>query len=197
MNTSKNSRKSINQQLIEGTQKHLEKSWVMYFGGKKYTVHDIIDVLERRVDSAHACTTARAALHGAIKADDALNEQTATLVSAFRQSVLGMFITSPGALADFGLSPRREPRTLSLEEKALRAEKAKATRAARHTLGPRQRQAITGSVGDDVTPKSPTPVQAPVVVPAPVAVTTPPVTNGIATTIPGNGAAGPPIAGGT
>jgi len=73
MNVSKENRKTINQQLIEGAKKHLEKGWVMFFGGKKYTVNDVVNVLQRRAESAHEIAISRAAWHAAIEADAALN----------------------------------------------------------------------------------------------------------------------------
>lgn len=52
-----------------------------------------------------------------------------------------------GELAHFGFAADRKPaRPLTVEEKALRAARARATRAARGTMGPRQRARIKGDL---------------------------------------------------
>jgi hypothetical protein len=52
----------------------------------------------------------------------------------------------PWTLPIYGLTPDREHRPLTVEEEALKVAKAKATRAARHTMGKRQKEAIKGQV---------------------------------------------------
>jgi hypothetical protein len=52
--------------------------------------------------------------------------------------------------AKYGITPDHEPTPLTVEQKAAKVAKAKATRAARHTLGPKQKKAITGA-----TPQTP------------------------------------------
>jgi hypothetical protein len=49
-------------------------------------------------------------------------------------------------LTKLGYTVEKPRAQLTTDQKALAAERARATRAARHTLGPRQREAITGDV---------------------------------------------------
>src|SRR5262249_2801989 len=61
-----------------------------------------------------------------------------------KHTLLGMFGTSPEILADLGIADPRPRRTLTTDELALAAERAKATRVVRHTLGPKQRLKLKG-----------------------------------------------------
>ncbi len=76
-------------------------------------------------------------------------------MSAFESYVRAAFGSSPDVLADFGIT-RRAPTPLTVEAKAAAAAKRAATRAARHTLGTKQKKAIK----DDVTGVLVTPITA-------------------------------------
>jgi hypothetical protein len=174
MSTNNNvSQKNQDLQLIQGAHKHLKKDWGVYVAGKKYVASDIVALLESRTEAAHETTLAKAAWHGARTHEESLLQETAQIVAAFRQSMLAMFADAPDALADFGLTQRRVPRALTPAELVEKAARAKATRAARHTMGHRQKQAIKGSaVSSDVVapPVVPTPPAMP---PAPASSPTP------------------------
>jgi hypothetical protein len=99
-------------------------------------------------------------------------------------------------LAKFGLTPRQRPVTTP-EVKVAAAVKAAATRAARHTMGPKEKAKIKGTVAPTApatpSPTAPalTPTQ-PVVTPAaPVPSTAQPVTPGAAPIAPAAVAAAP------
>jgi hypothetical protein len=49
-------------------------------------------------------------------------------------------------LADFGITPPKARTPLSADQKAAAVAKRKATRAIRHTLGPKQKKNIKGTV---------------------------------------------------
>jgi hypothetical protein len=185
MKISSNTRRSSDLHLIEGFQKHLDKGWSLVVAGKKYTGHDIVDLLQRRIDALHAVSTAKAAWVGARRDDEALNAETVQVVLAVRQNVLVMFNQSPDTLADFGLAPRKARRALTPDELVQRTGKAKATREARHTMGKRQKQAIHGNAAHGALPAA-----APPEAPSPPAAS--PTVNG------GHGAVnGSPPSGGT
>jgi hypothetical protein len=71
-----------------------------------------------------------------------------------------MFSRSPDALADFGLTPRKARKALTPAELVRKAEKAKATREARHTMGKRQKLAIHGSAPVVAVPTAPSPTSS-------------------------------------
>ena len=60
--------------------------------------------------------------------------------------VKASFGNAPDVLVDFGLSPRKATTPLTAEQKAVASAKRKATRAARHVMGSKQRKAVTAPV---------------------------------------------------
>jgi hypothetical protein len=84
------------------------------------------------------------------------------LLAALVTVVKGSFGNSPDVLADFGVPPKKAPTPLTVEQKAAAAAKRSATRAARHTMGTKQRQAVKGQVtGITITPHTASPPAAP------------------------------------
>ena len=116
---------------------------------------DLQSKLQLRIDQAKAVEAARATWQNAVKADREARTQAKTFVSSLKQTVLAAFVGQIDALADFGLSPRKAA-VVSADAKVAAALKAKATRAARHTMGPKQKAGIKGAV--IVTPATSTPV---------------------------------------
>src|SRR5215471_18464145 len=179
MKNSKNDRTARDNQLSEGLNKHTSKGTYWVIGQKKYPQATILDLLARRMASAQAIANAKAVWLAKRQEDEALEAETAKVLASVRQSLLVTYDGSPDVLADFGLSPRKEPRALTGGEIVLKATRAKATREARHTLGKRERRAIKGVVADLGPPNAPPP--APPAGPAPVASGPPPTaTNGAA-----------------
>jgi hypothetical protein len=155
MKVTKSNRPSIDRQFAEGLTKHFPKgaSWVI--GQKKYSLTEILKLLERRIQTAQAVNTAKAAWRGAVEQENALIADTESILAAVRQSVAITFDGSPDALADLGISPRKERRALTSEELVLKAKRAEATRKARHTVGPRKRLQIKGNVVLNGVPSTP------------------------------------------
>ena len=90
----------------------------------------------------------------------ALADRTATEATALpRLAMMGRTVksmvgrTNPD-LARYGLAPDKLRRTLTAEEKASATRLRKATRAARHTMGSRQKEEVHGEVTEEtkVTP---------------------------------------------
>jgi hypothetical protein len=77
------------------------------------------------------------------------------LVTGVRQALQAAFADSAETLAKYGLKPRKKP-VVSPQTRVAAAAKAKATRAARHTMGSNQKKAVKG----DVTAVSVTPVKS-------------------------------------
>ena len=91
-----------------------------------------------------ACAKARAALHEAVLAQQALRTDVQGVAAAVEAYVVAFHGADSPHLATLGFAPtaRREP---SAETRALAIEKSKATRQARGTKGKRQREAIRAS----------------------------------------------------
>jgi hypothetical protein len=112
-------------------------------------------------------------------AEQDLHDSTVSTLASLRSFVMLKFGSNAIAtLADFGFQPRK--RTVpTVDTKAAAAEKSLATRAARHTMGPKQKAKIKGTVAviaPATTPAATAPAAAspaaPVAV-APAAVTLP------------------------
>src|SRR5262252_4764373 len=100
MKVTKSNRPSTDRQFAEGLTKHFPKgaSWVI--GQKKYSLTEILKLLERRIRAAQAVTTAKATWRGAIAQENALIADTESILAAVRQRVAITLDGSPDALAD-------------------------------------------------------------------------------------------------
>jgi hypothetical protein len=133
------------QTLIDGFNKHGASIASMAIGGTTTTPKDIVATLQSRIDSAHAVLSTRATWQAAVRTDRTVRATTKTFVSGVKQGLLLAFAGKLDVLADFGLTGRASP-VISPEQKLAAAAKAKATRAARHTMGTKQKAAIKGTV---------------------------------------------------
>ena len=164
-------------QLIAGLQKHATTVATLLISGVPHDNASIAAVLKARVDAGNSTLAARAAWQTAVKAERDERAKTKAFVSGVRQALKVAFAGSIDTLADFGLTPRKVP-VRTPEQKAAATAKALATRAARHTMGPKQKKQVTGqSAAAAARASSPTNAQAA----APAPVTTWPATGPAAT----------------
>ena len=155
------------QALIAGLTKHATTITSLVIGGQSLTTAQIIAPLQARLASSTAAQSTRAAWQNAVKADTDERAKTKDFFSGLRKALEVAFAGAVDSLADFGLTPPKK-RVVSPEKKVAAALKAKATRAARHTLGKKQKKSITGT--------TPAPTQPGVTPAAPVTVPVAPVT---------------------
>jgi hypothetical protein len=159
------------QLLIDGLNKHAAAIQAIAIAGASVTTKDIVATLQSRIDSAKAALSTRATWRTAVQADRALRDKTKTFVAGLRQALLVAFVGQIDTLADFGLTGRKST-ALTPEEMLVRAAKAKATRAARHTMGSKQKAEIKGTVAPTApaspVPSAPTPSPTPAPPAAPV-----------------------------
>jgi hypothetical protein len=159
---------ALMRQLIMGTTKHFPNgSQQLTVGGAAFTVTALTALLQSFVDQREAVDASKAATKAKIEAERAQAPSRRGVVSAFVAYVKATFGNSPDLLADFGLSPRKARTALSAEQKAVAVAKRDATRAARHTMGTKQRKGVKGSVKVTVT-------KTPLAEPQPIAVPTAP-----------------------
>ena len=174
----RNDETAADQNLIDGLNKHAATIPSIVIGGASITTKDIVATLQSRIDSAKAAPSTRATWQAAVQADRAERDKTKTFVSGLRQALLVAFAGQVDTLADFGLTARK-PRVVTPEQKLAAAAKAKATRAARHTMGKKQKAAIKGTVAPTApapaAPSAPTPNPTPPAAPAPAPVPPAPV----------------------
>jgi len=161
---------AADQAMIDGFTKHqavIPPS--LLIAGAPVTTASVISTLQSRIAARTAVTLAEAAFHAAVKANQDEQAKTKVLVSGARTAVAVMFAGQITALADFDLKPRKAPAPRTPAQKAASAAKAKATREARHTMGPVQKAQITGAnpQGTAAPAPAPAPAAAPPAAPAP------------------------------
>jgi hypothetical protein len=157
------------EKLIDGVKKHEQTLGGLLIGGVSYKPADITPVLQARVDSANRVLAARAAWAEAVQADRDEQAKSKTFVSGLRQALKVAFGKSVETLADFGLTPRKQAVVTPAQRVAATA-KGQATRAARHTMGPKQKAKIKGAVAPTApatSPAAPAPVVPPLPAPTP------------------------------
>jgi hypothetical protein len=137
-------RTSALQKLIDGLNKHQAAFGGFMVNGAQVTTPQVVSKLGEIIATGLAVETTHASWQAAVKADLAERVNTAAFLSGVRQAILVAFHGQVDVLADFGLT-QRKPRVLTPQQKQAAAAKAKATRAARHTMGPKQKAAITGA----------------------------------------------------
>lgn len=91
-----------------------------------------------------------------IEIDETTTPSAKKMVAACKIMAATLLGASNPSLATFGFKPKRKPTPLTSEQKSQKAKRSRATREARHTLGPRQKLAIMGSApaGNQGTPAS-------------------------------------------
>jgi hypothetical protein len=144
--TSTRQQQAADQALIDGFQKQqatIPSS--LLIAGAPVPTTTIVSTLQGRMATRAAKGAAWAAYQAAVQACRDLIEGSQALVSSARQAVEVMFAGQIEELADFGLQPRRAPAPPTPQQMAVRVARARATRAARHTLGPVQKSKITGA----------------------------------------------------
>jgi len=131
------------QGLISGFPKRLATAQILV-DGTTYTATSAVALLQTRVTAAAQLASAKAGYLAAAKAADAVENATAATVSGLVEAVYVAFGDDPAALSDFNL-PVRKKGVMTPAQRLEASAKAKATRVARHTMGPKQKLAITGT----------------------------------------------------
>jgi hypothetical protein len=133
------------QALIDGIIEHqaaLPASFIV--AGVPVPSTSVVSMLKARIAARAAVASAKASYQAVVKASRDENAQSQPVVSNVREAIKLMFAGQIDVLADFGLKPRKARTPLSPEEKAASVAKGKATRKARHTMGPKAKARITG-----------------------------------------------------
>jgi hypothetical protein len=155
------------QTLLDGIKKNEQAMGALFIKGVSYKPADLTPALQARIDSANRVLAAKAAWAEAVQADRDERAKSKTFVADLRQALRLAFGGSIETLASFGLTLRKTP-VLTPEQRVAAGQKARATRAARHTMGPKQKAQIKGTVAPAAAPATPAPSAPAPVVPAPV-----------------------------
>jgi hypothetical protein len=174
MNQSKINKVSLAQllsRLIAGVKLHSSSAPIV-LDGQSYTSQSLIDLFQSLVDALTKVDAAKAQWNDTLQQMVGLKAEVIPVVGAFRSYLLTTNGSSPSVLGDYGLSPKKQKTPLTGEQRAAATAKARATRAARHTMGPKQKAGVKGDVTGVVVMPVTTPA-APAVAPAPVVGPTP------------------------
>jgi hypothetical protein len=154
-------RSDRNRKGLAGLRKHYASAPTMVLDGVSYTLADIEKALQGSIDSADATSAANALFHKTVDAEQTANASADAVYAGLKTFVTTQFRTSPDVLADFGFTPpsRQVPDAATM---AAAVEKRNATRAARHTMGKRQKAKVTGTTPAAAAPAAaaPTPSTA-------------------------------------
>src|ERR1700678_1538683 len=156
---------AADQKLIDGLTKHAATLPSIVIAGTSTTTANIVTKLQARIAAIKTVQTTRATWQAAVQATRTEQATTKAFVSAVKQALLVAFAGQVDALADFGLTARKA-RVLTPEEKVASAAKRAATRAARHTMGSKQKAAIKGTVAPTTSTTATPPATTPIPTPA-------------------------------
>ena len=115
-------------------------------GGTVSSVADLIIEIQSYANLYKAAEDAATTYEKAIQAREAAAPAALDRLQQIRAALKGAIGKRNPDLLAFGITPDQEPAPLTVEQKLARAAKAKATRAARHTMGPKQKAAIKGQI---------------------------------------------------
>jgi len=142
--------------IIAGIQKHFQGTSSLQLAGSTYSPADLVKLIQSRASQVATVDAANATWHAAVAAERELNAKLTTVIQGLRQYALNTFGATSPVLADFGFSASTR-RPLTPEENVARTAKAKATRAARHTMGKVQKKKVKGTTAAANTAPAPAP----------------------------------------
>jgi hypothetical protein len=138
--------------LIAGTQKH-SPNGSLTFGSTTYAAPALVQLLKSLVDALDAADAAKASWKDALKRVADTNATVGPVIRNYRRWVEVTYAGTPSTLADYGMMPPKVPIPLTADEKAAAVQKREATRAARHTMGKRQKKGVKGTVAATASAK--------------------------------------------
>jgi hypothetical protein len=138
---SKMSRQDRLRKVMSGALKHFPPTTTFTLATATLTLPQLTQACQKDIDMSDTADQARAAWLTSVQAQRDTNDMTDPMLRAFKAYVISLYGDTQNAastLADFGYTPRK-PRPKDVAVKALAADKARATRKARGTMGPKQK----------------------------------------------------------
>jgi hypothetical protein len=132
--------------LLAGLPARLPAGGTYRVRGRDLSSADLVALVAARVEAMELVGELFGRVAKARAAEEETEKTTRAPFAALVSLLYVMYGSEPDILVELGLAPRRTPDMLSLEERTARVEKARATRAARHTMGRKQRLAIHGEI---------------------------------------------------
>jgi hypothetical protein len=132
-----------NRNMVAGIQKHSASLPAVTVAGRKLPPSELVDLFQRHDAAVAEAQAAEATWRAAVKKERALDaeaHEAALLVVTLARLQYGPDLAT---LADFGTAPVRKG-TKSPEVLKRAAERLRATRKARHTMGKKQKAKVKG-----------------------------------------------------
>jgi hypothetical protein len=114
--------------------------------GVSITIADLVTEVQGYAAAYQAVEDADLEHQKALAARAAIEAKVRRRRDSVRAAITGALGKMNPGLATYGITPDKEHRPLTVEEEILKVARAKATRAARHTMGKKQKEAIKGQV---------------------------------------------------
>ena len=153
--TSLTSITALEQKALSGIDKRLSNVASLTLGGIPFTPADLKKVLSDDLVARSNTTAAKAALRVAVVQQKGTGAKARALLKRLKAWLIVQSGNDVAAvLQDFGFQEPKTPKP-TVKVKASAADKALATRKARHTLGKKQKADITGATPNGAVPANP------------------------------------------
>ena len=157
LDRNKPTRKDLLRLVISGVQRHFPSGQMTLAGQTFNLPSDLVKFIQADIDATDAADKVRADWLAGVQVQTDSHQKVGPVLRAFKRQVLAKFGDTQDAsstLADFGYAPQKVA-TKSVATKAAAAEKGRATRAARHTMGKKQKLQVKGTVTAAPGPAAP------------------------------------------
>jgi hypothetical protein len=131
--------------LLAGVKKHIATLSTVTVAGQSYTPTEVVATLQPLVDTGTAAATSKVTWQDSVKAAATAQAEAKAFVAQLRLAIYVLFGNSASILSDFGMVPRKVRTTDPLAQ-VVAAERRRATRKARGTMGKVEKASIKGSV---------------------------------------------------
>jgi hypothetical protein len=142
--------------VLSGMGKHFQNVTALTIAQVVHTVPELEARIQKDIVASDTTDQSKAVWQADVQAERQSHKDVDPLLRGIKQYVLltwGDSKDSSSTLEDFGYAPRK-PRTVKPTTKVAAAAKAKATRTARHTVGPKKRLTIKGTVPTPTAPEA-------------------------------------------
>ena len=157
LNRNKPIRKDLLRLLISGVQKHFPSGQMILAGQTFNLPSDLVQYIQADIDATDAADKVHADWLAGVQVQRDSHQKVGPVLRALKRQVLAKFGDTQDAgstLADFGYAPPKVS-TKSVVTKATSADRNRATRAARHTMGSKQKLQVKGTVPAAPEPAAP------------------------------------------
>ncbi len=140
--------------FVTGIGKHYPKPTDLPLNGGTVSTTDLVTEFQGAVDADSNAKAEEKKRQAAVASANAAADGTRPRAKAFKSYLLGAFAGNPEALADFALEEPKRSQLTSAERSAA-AVKARATRKALGTRGPKQKKVAKKALANQQAPQTP------------------------------------------